>query len=66
MTSINKDFQQSPLVMKILGWALIAGLAAAPFVYAPDSYGEAFPQVSLTLVLHIRSRRMRAYTPTCS
>jgi hypothetical protein len=35
MNSTNKGLQRSALVMKIMGWGLIVGLALAPFVYAP-------------------------------
>jgi hypothetical protein len=35
MDSTNKGLRRSALVMKLLGWGLIVGLAAAPFVYAP-------------------------------
>ena len=43
MNSANKGLQQSALVMRILGWGLIVGLALAPFVYAPGFLWGALP-----------------------
>jgi hypothetical protein len=35
MTDTAKSLQQSALVMKILGWGLIAGLTGGLFLYPP-------------------------------
>src|SRR5271167_1293384 len=49
MNSTNKELQKSALVMKIMGWCLIVGLALAAFVYSPGfMWGmlpAGFPQI---------------------
>jgi hypothetical protein len=49
MSNVDKGLQRSALVMKLMGWGLIAGLAIAPFVYAPGfiwgSHPANFPTV---------------------
>jgi Family of unknown function (DUF6632) len=49
MTSANKGLQQSALVMKILGWGIIVGLAGGLFLYPPGflwgSHPASFPNI---------------------
>jgi hypothetical protein len=49
MSITGKDLQQTALVMQTTGWALIVGLAIAPFVYAPGflwgNHATGFPHV---------------------
>jgi hypothetical protein len=49
MSGANKGLQQSALVMKILGWGLIAGLTGGLFLYPPGflwgSHPATFPNI---------------------
>jgi hypothetical protein len=49
MSTTNKDLQHSALVMRIMGWGLIIGLALGPVVYAPGfmwgSHPAGFPHI---------------------
>ena len=43
MNSANKGLQQSALVMRIMGWGLIVGMALAPLSIRLDSCGGCLP-----------------------
>ncbi len=49
MSNANKSLQHSALVMRIMGWGLIIGLALGPVVYAPGfmwgSHPAGFPLI---------------------
>jgi Family of unknown function (DUF6632) len=49
MSTANTDLQHSALVMRIMGWGLIIGLALGPVVYAPGfmwgSHPAGFPLI---------------------
>ena len=49
MNNANKGLEQSALVMKIIGWGLIASLALAAFLYSPGflwgMLPSGFPQI---------------------
>jgi hypothetical protein len=66
MNTVTKGLKQSALVMRILGWGLIAGLTGGLFLYPPGFCGEVILRAFLTLVPRILSPRSRRYIPTSS
>ena len=66
MNSAIEGLQRSALVMKILGWGLIAGLISGLFLYPPGflwgSHPATFPNIG-PRILNPRSTR---YIPTFS